>query len=104
MATIASQKRMERRRLQRLRTWYINLPEYQAMLREIKAWQRYRRRRRFTGQPTLAWMHCTYMGITKGGRAAGDRRCTKRLGSKVCHNWREAGRDRCYRHRREPEA
>jgi hypothetical protein len=107
MATRESEKRMERRRRQR---WWEELnrqPEVIALRREIARRARYRRRHPFSGQSAsirgLLYMHCVYAGIRLGGRARKGRRCTKRLGTRVCHNWRAPGTDRCYRHRRQIE-
>jgi hypothetical protein len=100
MATRESEKRMERRRNQK---WWEELnrqPEVIALRREMARRQRYLRRHPYAGQPTLAYMHCVYMGIRLGGRARKARRCTKRLGTKLCWNWRVGGTDRCHRHER----
>lgn len=100
MATLESEKRMERRRNQK---WWEELnrqPEVIALRREMARRQRYLRRHPYAGQPTLAYMHCVYMGIRLGGRARKARRCTKRLGTKLCWNWRVGGTDRCHRHGR----
>ena len=86
MATLESEKRMERRRNQK---WWEELnrqPEVIALRREMARRQRYLRRHPYAGQPTLAYMHCVYMGIRLGGRARKARRCTKRLGTKLCWN------------------
>jgi hypothetical protein len=40
------------------------------------------------------------LGRELGGRPPPERRCTKRLGSKLCWNWRDVGLDRCRRHPR----
>ena len=100
MATWESEKRMERRRNQK---WWEELnrqPEVIALRREMARRQRYLRRHPYAGQPTLAYMHCVYMGIRLGGRARKARRCTKRLGTKLCWNWRVGGTHRCHRHGR----
>jgi hypothetical protein len=100
MATIESQKRSERRRAQK---WWERLnrdPEVIALRREIARRQRYLRRHPYAGQPTLAYMHCVYMGIQHGGRPPKARRCTRRLGTRYCWNWRAPGTDRCDRHGR----
>ena len=103
MATVESLKRMERRRRQRGREEWNRTPEVIALRREMDRCQRYRARHRYAGQPTLAYMHCCYMGIRFGGRARKARRCTKRLGTRLCWNWRAPGTDRCVRHRRQTE-
>jgi hypothetical protein len=103
MATIESQKRMERRRRQR---WWERLnadPEIQALRRQITrefaARRRYQQRHPFSGRhPGLLWMHCIAAGIQQGGRPPKTRRCTKRLGTRLCWNWRAPETDRCYRH------
>ena len=100
MATLESEKRMERRRNQK---WWEELnrqPEVIALRREMARRQRYLRRHPYAGQPTLAYMHCVYMGIRLGGRARKARRCTKRLGTKLCWNWGVGGTHRCHRHGR----
>jgi hypothetical protein len=100
MATIESQKRSERRRNQK---WWERLnrtPEVIALRREIARRQRYRAKHPYAGQPGLIYMRCVYMGSRFGGRARKARRCTKRLGTRLCWNWRVLGTDRCYRHRR----
>jgi hypothetical protein len=104
MATEESQKRMERRRLQRWRERLNRDPEVVALRRAIAARQRYRKKHPFSGQhPSLRgllWLHCVHAGIRLGGRPARARRCTKRLKGRYCWNWRAPGTDRCYRHRR----
>jgi hypothetical protein len=100
MATLESQKRSERRRRQRWQRWLNTDPEVIALRCEMARCQRYLARHPYAGQPTLAYMHCVYMGIRFGGRARKARRCTKRLGSRLCWNWRAPGIDRCVRHRR----
>jgi hypothetical protein len=104
VATIESEKRMERRRRQR---WWEQLnrdPEVIALRREIARRQRYQQRHPFSGQHPglrgLLWLHCVYAGIRLGGRPPLARRCTKRLGSRFCWGWRASDSDRCYRHRR----
>ena len=98
MATRESEKRMERRRTQKWWEEFNRQPEVIALRREMARHQRYLRRHPYAGQPTLAYMHCVYMGIRLGGRARKARRCTKRLGTKLCWNWRVGGTDRCHRH------
>ena len=107
LATIESQKRMARRRRQR---WWERLnrdPEVMALRRAMARRQRYRRRHPFSGSEHdpglrgLLFMRCVYMGITLGGRPPKTRRCTKRLGTRYCWNWRAPGTDRCLRHGRQ---
>ena len=105
MATEESRKRSERRRLQRsIEQWHTS-PEYQAVMRYLRAQRRYRLRHPYTGyqdnrvQRALLFMHCTYAGVTLGGRPPLRRRCRKRLGSRYCWNWRTVG-DRCQKHQR----
>lgn len=43
---------------------------------------------------------CAWIGRERGGRPPRERRCTKRLGSRLCWNWRIPGADRCWRHPR----
>ena len=103
MATLESEKRMERRRNQR---WWEQLnrtPEVIALRREIAGRQRHRARHPYAGQPGLISMHCVYMGIRFGGRARKAHRCSKRLDTRLCWNWRAPGTDRCVRHRRQTE-
>lgn len=104
MATEESQQRMERRRHQR---WWERLnrePEVIALRRYIASREKYRQRHPFSGERPgvrgLLYMHCVTAGIEQGGRPPRARRCTKRLHSRRCWNWRESGRDRCSRHRR----
>jgi hypothetical protein len=105
MATIESEKHMERRRHQR---WWERLnraPEVIALRRSIAARQRYRQRHPFSGQRPglrgLLWLHCVSAGIRLGGRPPWARRCSKRLGTRYCWNWRAPASDRCYRHARQ---
>jgi hypothetical protein len=104
MATLESEKRMERRRHQR---WWEALnrdPQIIALRRYIAARQRYQQRHPFSGRPWgLLYMHCAWIGREQGGRPPQARRCTKRLGSRFCWNWRAPGTDRCYRHGRQTE-
>ncbi len=68
---------------------------------EWRRWWRNRRRRRW---PRLSLeavrVFCMLDGYDKGGRPPRARRCTKRLGSRFCWNWREPETDRCWRHAR----
>jgi hypothetical protein len=102
MATEESEKRMERRRFQKWREQWYAQPEVQVLRRAIAARQKYRQRHPFSGQHPglrgLLWLHCVNAGIRLGGRPANARRCTKRLGTRYCWNWRAPGTDRCYRH------
>jgi hypothetical protein len=105
MATLESQKRSERRRHQR---WWEELnrqPEVIALRREIARRARSRRRHPFAGQtasqPGPLWLYCLIAGMHEGGRAWKGRRCTKRLGTRMCWNWRQSSSDRCHRHQRE---
>jgi hypothetical protein len=100
MATEESEKRMERRRRQRWREELNRQPEVIALRREIARRQRYRAKHPYAGQPGLIFMRCVYFGKKLGGRARGGRRCTKRLQTRVCHNWRAPGTDRCHMHMR----
>jgi hypothetical protein len=105
VATIESEKRMERRRRQR---WWEQLnrdPEVIALRRAIAARQKYRQRHPFSGQHPglhgLLWLHCVNAGIRLGGQPPRARRCTKRLKGRYCWNWRAPGTDRCSRHGRQ---
>jgi hypothetical protein len=44
--------------------------------------------------------YCVWAGRVLGGRPAEERRCTKRLGTRRCWNWRVKGTDRCHLHQR----
>jgi hypothetical protein len=98
MATEQSLKRSARRRVQRWREQWMADPAMQALRREIRARQRYEQRHPFSRLPELALLHCWAKGIELGGRPPKARRCTKRLGSRLCWNWRMPGSSRCYRH------
>jgi hypothetical protein len=104
VATIESQKRMERRRRQRRWEQFNREPEVIALRREIARRQRYRQRHPYSGNTPgvrgLLLIRCISAGIQLGGRPPLARRCTKRLGSRFCWNWRAAESDRCYRHGR----
>ena len=105
MATEESRKRSERRRWQKQKAQWLADPYYVALRQELYRRQRYRQRHPYTGyrdnrvQRALLFMHCTYAGVTLGGRPPLRRRCRKRLGSRYCWNWRTVG-DRCQKHRR----
>jgi hypothetical protein len=99
MATWESEKRMQRRRSQRFREEFNADPEIIAFRHAFDQRQKYLGKHPFSGRPPgLLYMHCVWAGWTLGGRAKGSRRCTKRLGTRVCHNWRIPGTTRCYRH------
>jgi hypothetical protein len=102
MATPETEKRMERRRHQRWREQRRADPAIQDLRRQIEARWRYQKRHPFSGRhPGLLLMHCIVAGIQQGGRPPMARRCTKRLGTRYCWNWRERASDRCYRHGRQ---
>lgn len=91
-------ERTERRQAQRRWEGFYAGPEAQAVLREIR---RKRERRRWPGAPLLLVdFLCGKEGREKGGRPPAERRCTKRLGSRLCWNWRTADGDRCHLHPR----
>jgi hypothetical protein len=78
-------------------------PDVQAILREIR---RKQKRRKWPGlrlhtEGDWWWLGflCGMKGRELGGRPPADRRCTKRLGSRLCWNWREGKTDRCLLHR-----
>jgi hypothetical protein len=101
MAKRESEERNARRRRQRWREGLRMDPELRAVLREI---QRRRRRRRWPGMPQIVVdMLCGTLGRERGGCPPRERRCTKRLGSRLCWGWRAEGSDRCRLHLREPE-
>jgi hypothetical protein len=103
MATLESQKRSERRRRQKSWERFKREPWVVAFRHEIDRRQKYQVKHPYTGQPGLLYMHCAYMGIRFGGRARKARRCTKRLGTTLCWNWRVGGTDRCHRHGRQSQ-
>jgi hypothetical protein len=85
MATEESQKRMERRRRQRRWEAWNCQPEIITLRRAIAARQLQQQRHPFSGRhPGLLRMHCIYAGIQLGGRPPQTRRCSKRLGSRLC--------------------
>jgi len=49
----------------------------------------------------LEWW-CGWVGAVEGGagRPPKERRCSKRLGTRLCRNWRRGDSDRCWRHQR----
>jgi hypothetical protein len=53
--------------------------------------------------PEVVRLFCIADGMNLGGRPARSRRCTKRLGSQFCWNWREPRADRCWRHARQTQ-
>jgi hypothetical protein len=104
MATIASAKRSERRRRQKSWERWIRQPEVVALRREILRRHRYRERHPFAGLTAMRgsplWLYCFMAGMHEGGRPPRAKRCTKRLGTRLCWGWRESDSDRCYQHRR----
>jgi len=64
-------------------------------LRELR--NRKRRRHLYA---SFAWMASFVAGHKLGGRPPKARRCTKRLGTRLCWNWRADGTDRCRLHQR----
>ena len=92
MATWESEKRMERRRTQRDWEQFNADPEIIALRRYIAVRQRYQARHPYSGLPSLVRMICMASGIREGGRPPKARRCTKRLRSRFCWNWRAPGR------------
>ena len=104
MATEESRQRSARRRYQK---WWERLnrqPEVIAWRREILRRHRYRERHPFAGQTATRgsplWLYCLMAGMHEGGRPPWARRCTKRLGTRLCWGGRESDSDRCYQHRR----
>lgn len=96
MATWESEQRMARRRVQRALAELRADPQIQAWRR---ARLRKRKRRKLPGWSAEAIRtHCALYGLLRGGRARGQRRCTKRLGSRLCGNWRVKGTTRCHLH------
>jgi hypothetical protein len=93
VVTMASDRTF-RRHLQQTLAVFRQSPEYRAMIRR-------RKRRRFPNEPRwLINRWCARVGRERGGRSPDARRCTKRLGTRVCWNWRTRAADRCYRHPR----
>jgi hypothetical protein len=101
MATWESEQWMERRRRQKYVERLYADPEIIALRRELGARLRYEARHPWRWFPHLLRMYCIGIGINEGGRPPQARRCTKRLGSRRCWNWRASGTDRCYRHGRQ---
>lgn len=98
MATYESRQRMARRRGQQALAALRARPDVQAMLRD----QRRRLRRhpyRFV-HPGCLLLYYYQWGRELGGRPPKARRCTKRLGTRSCWNWRVKGTTRCHRHQR----
>lgn len=100
MATWESQKWMARRRRQQYCQRLNADPEIIALRRAIGARLRYEASHPWARLPALLRLICMAAGIREGGRPPKARRCTKRLGSRHCWNWRVAGTDRCHRHGR----
>ena len=99
MATSESRQRMERRRRQQALAALRARPDVQALLHD-----QHRRLRRHPYRfvhPGLLWLYCYQWGRELGGRPPKARRCTKRLGTRLCWNWRVNGTTRCHRHPQE---
>ncbi len=99
MATYESRQRMARRRAHRSFEAWKARPDVQAMLHD-----QHRRLRRHPYRfvhPGLLWLYCYQWGRELGGRPPKARRCTKRLGTRYCWNWRVKGTTRCHRHPRD---
>ena len=82
--------------------------EYRGILSALRRYRRKVRRLRWPSvHPTLMggdrgplqWL-CGIAGRRHGGRPPPEQRCTKRLGTRFCWNWRSEGTDRCWRHPR----
>ena len=88
--------RQERREYARFKAQWYASPEY-------KRFKRNQRRRRWPlASPDVVRFFCWWIGFLQGGKPKhAARRCTKRLGSRLCWNWRVGGTDRCHRHQRE---
>jgi hypothetical protein len=94
----AVSERTKRRRQQRLRA---ELAAEMASLEQGPLGRRLRRRRMPWANASELWFRCWLAGGLEGGRPKDvSHRCTKRLGSRLCWNWRAAGSDRCWRHQR----
>lgn len=83
-----------KRDLQRMYAEIYAQPWYKQRLRNL-------RRRRYPNRrvETVQWW-CGHVGRKLGGRPPKYRRCTKRLGTRFCWNWRVDGTDRCRLHPR----
>jgi hypothetical protein len=93
----AVSERTQRRRQQRLRA------ELTAELESLErgALGRRLRRRRMPWANVRELQGWCWLTGTLGGRPKRTGyRCTKRLGSRFCWNWRAVGSDRCWRHKR----
>jgi hypothetical protein len=98
MATRASQQRMARRFHQRFRETLEASPGFQAAVRARRC---HRRRHPYCDvHPRYLRALCVQWGRELGGRPPRNRRCTKRLGTRYCWNWRVEGTTRCWRHQR----
>jgi hypothetical protein len=115
MPTDASITRQVRRQLLKAMEVWRASPEYQARMRAQQRQQRRQqqreiRQRRFAfmavGNADSPWpqvfkeWYIKHLGRTLGGKPSRHRRCTKRLGTRQCWNWRTSHSDRCHRHSR----
>jgi hypothetical protein len=99
MATEESEKRMARRFFQRFMAPLEASPAFQQA---VRARARRRRRHPYCGHtPGYVQALCQQWGRELGGRPPKARRCTKRLGTRYCWNWRVKGTARCHRHQQE---
>src|SRR5262245_52110084 len=99
MGKYAANERTLRRR--EARAW----AEYKARLYASPGYRRFKRnekRRRWPlASPAELRFFCWLAGVQKGGKPKhAGQRCTKRLGRRLCGNWRIGGTDRCHRHPR----
>jgi hypothetical protein len=103
MATRDSEQRRTRRFHQRFRETVEASPGFQAA---VRARLRHRRRHPYAAAPSRYLRAlCVQWGRELGGRPYTKAyRCTKRLGTRLCWNWRVEGTTRCYRHQQEVSA
>jgi hypothetical protein len=70
-----------------------------AFQQQMRALRRCLRRHPYThAAPGYLWQVYADWGRLLGGRPRTVDRCTKRLGTRLCWNWRVEGTTRCWRH------
>jgi hypothetical protein len=103
MATEASQQRMLRRWWKRTSEALDASPAFQHAMRALR--RRWRRHPFCNASPRFLREWCARWGREFGGRPYTKAyRCTKRLGTRYCWNWRVQGTTRCHRHQQEVPA
>ena len=80
MATLESEKRMERRRRQRGWEEWNRQPEVITLRREIDRRQRYQAKHPYAGQPGLSLLHCVLSCPGSGSAAERGRGAAARSG------------------------